>query len=673
MAIAEMSVMTLVALKRDKSAVLDSLKRTQAVQIRSARNFAFTQKVFPDDVTETEAKIDRIEKAIDHIAGARERLDKKDRPEEIAGDGFETNDDEFFAVAEKENEALAVVEAAENSERRRAEIRALSLTIGQNKKLYSIYSCLTMPFSAYASTAHSCVRLGTVDSNKADALTAKAAEIGAEAEIKGRSGQLAVVCVVYHVSQAAATETALVEAGFNKCPFFSDDTAATKLAEIEREEKRLAEEENKEDVRLASLGAKTRLLKLYADYLNFCVEKASAEKEFKKTARTVVIEAYVPTEKTDEVKSAASSAASALYVVFEPVPRGDFAPTYMKNRPVAGNFEVVTNMYSPPSYGALDPNAVMGFFFSLFMGFIMADAVYGILMLLIGLWFASRQKPGSAIKRMVKTFAYSGIFAFIFGVFFDSWFGFALIRLFAGSAYNEFYLEHIDSILAPANIAGINVPAILMWCMALGCVHIATAYLLKAIQLFGRGKVLEGICGGLMWAIGLVGLVFTVFGIAENLSDLTLIAGIITLAAIGVGVLTAGVGEKGAKKVLNVFTSAYGLINLASDILSYARLYGLMLSGAQIASIFSQTIAVGMLFPLGPFGIVAGVVIIVVGNVFNIAIGLLGAFIHDSRLQYVEFFGKFYEGDGELFTPLGSSAKHAYFAPKDMAKREKRA
>ena len=133
-----------------------------------------------------------------------------------------------------------------------------------------------------------------------------------------------------------------------------------------------------------------------------------------------------------------------------------------------------------------------------------------------------------------------------------------------------------------------------------------------------------------------------------------------TLALFAVGILTAGITEKGIGKITKIFGSMYGLINYASDILSYARLYGLMLAGAQIASIFSSSIAVGMLFPKGVIGIIAGALVIIVGNVFNLAMSLLGAFIHDSRLQYVEFFGRFYEGEGELFTPLGSNREYLY-------------
>ena len=133
------------------------------------------------------------------------------------------------------------------------------------------------------------------------------------------------------------------------------------------------------------------------------------------------------------------------------------------------------------------------------------------------------------------------------------------------------------------------------------------------------------------------------------------------IVLIALGVLTSGITEKGFGKIMKPFSSLYGLINYASDILSYARLYGLMLSGAQIASIFTNNLAIDLLFPKGVIGVIFGVVIIIAGNLFNLAMSLLGAFIHDSRLQYVEFFGRFYEGEGELFTPLGRNGEYTYF------------
>jgi V/A-type H+-transporting ATPase subunit I len=136
----------------------------------------------------------------------------------------------------------------------------------------------------------------------------------------------------------------------------------------------------------------------------------------------------------------------------------------------------------------------------------------------------------------------------------------------------------------------------------------------------------------------------------------------VAIGFIGLGILTSGITAKGLGKVTKIGGAAYGLINYMSDILSYARLYGLMLSGAQIAAIFTKTLAIDTLFPKGVVGIIFGVIIILVGNLFNIAMSLLGAYIHDSRLQYVEFFGRFFEGEGELFTPIGSTHEHIYFA-----------
>ena len=121
---------------------------------------------------------------------------------------------------------------------------------------------------------------------------------------------------------------------------------------------------------------------------------------------------------------------------------------------------------------------------------------------------------------------------------------------------------------------------------------------------------------------------------------------------------TAGRAEKGFGKVSKGFGAIYGLINIFSDILSYARLFGLMLSGMIIAKTFND-IGSG-LFASGIIGYVFGGAVILIGHTFNLAMGVLGAYIHDSRLQYIEFFGKFYTGEGNKFSPIGSDMKYVY-------------
>ena len=127
----------------------------------------------------------------------------------------------------------------------------------------------------------------------------------------------------------------------------------------------------------------------------------------------------------------------------------------------------------------------------------------------------------------------------------------------------------------------------------------------------------------------------------------------------GIAVLTAGWKEKGFGKFTKSFGSAYGVINFASDILSYARLYGLMLSGAVIATIIKDY-CVDFFQSGNALLILLAVLLLVGGNAFNLVMNLLGAYIHDARLQYVEFYGRFFEGEGTLFKPLGSENKHVF-------------
>ena len=133
---------------------------------------------------------------------------------------------------------------------------------------------------------------------------------------------------------------------------------------------------------------------------------------------------------------------------------------------------------------------------------------------------------------------------------------------------------------------------------------------------------------------------------------------IIAGGALFIAAVTAGRREKGFGKFTKAFGAVYGLINIFSDILSYARLFGLLLSGMIISQTFND-MGTGM-FSSGPMGIALGVLVIIAGHIFNLGMGVLGAYIHDSRLQYIEFFSKFYTGEGDKFTPIGSNFEYIY-------------
>ncbi len=663
MAISEMSLMTLVCLDGEKDAIYDAFSKTGSVQIKKTEDYENAERLSAEDVTPILEKIAGAEKAVEAILMAKERLPKCEI--QPVKDGFSVTRTQFFDMGSRTAEAEEILQRIQALCDKNLQLKAENAKLSARARAYEPYACLSHPFSFYADTRYTATLLGVLPFDKTSDCVKELGEIkDVKTEILGAAKGGNVLVALLPKTEKQKVETTLSSYGFQKCPYSSNENAKEVIATLNQEEKENLKRQTEVDEQLLSFADKILLLKLYADFLSYQVEKSKAKGDVVGTKTTAVIEGYVPTEMTERVRKSVAETASSYVIDFTPVKREEFAPTLVKNGKAVENFEFVTNMYSVPAYGALDPNRMMSFFFSLFMGLIMGDAGYGLLMILGGFWFASRQRKGSATYRMAKVFAFGGFFAILFGALFDSWFGYGLLREVLNDGYRNFYAANIDAINAKVSLAGISIPSMLLWCLGLGTVHIAFGQLMKAVQSFSRGKIVEGVFSGLAWAFALFTLIFWVFS-AVTKATYTAYAGYATAGLFGLAILTSGITERGAGKVIKVFSSAYGLINYMSDILSYARLYGLMLSGAQIASIFTNTLAIGLLFPQGIVGIVFGVLIIVVGNLFNLAISLLGAYIHDSRLQYVEFFGKFYEGEGELFTPFGSTLAHGYFVPEN--------
>ena len=375
------------------------------------------------------------------------------------------------------------------------------------------------------------------------------------------------------------------------------------------------------------------------------------------TAKTFLLEAYLPKYAEEIVKSALDEATCAVYYEFREPAEDEMPPTLYKNNEVVKNFETITNMYSPVNAREFDPNGIMAFFYSLFLGFIMGDIGYGLLMLIGGgAIYLKKRGTDSGIKRLAAVFAIGGIFAILWGLSFASFFG----------------IEIFDSLMPNPkddrwHFMGIEIPSVLVISLEIGVVHLMAGYICKAVQCMRRGHFWDGMFEGFVWAVFSIGVGLAIVGLLDeaNLSILAIVGGVTAGASLLTAMLTAGRKEKLLGKFTKGFGAAYGVINYVSDILSYARLYGLMLSGAVIAQIISGYAVTGMgegsvgFIMSGNVGLIMlGAVLLLVGHAFNLAIGLLGAYIHDARLQYVEFYGRFFEGEGELFAPLGSNCKY---------------
>jgi V/A-type H+-transporting ATPase subunit I len=274
------------------------------------------------------------------------------------------------------------------------------------------------------------------------------------------------------------------------------------------------------------------------------------------------------------------------------------------------------------------------------------------------IWWKNRKRP-TGFSRLAGSFGFGGIFAIVWGLLFNSLFGFAILpKTVMPNPQEDMW-----------SLVGIAVPSVLIISMFIGLFQIFVGYVCKAIQQWRRGNIADALCDGAVWAIFTIGVALAILGfVAEaNLPKLAMVGAVTAGGALVIAMLTAGRKEKFFGKFTKGFGAAYGVINFASDILSYARLYGLMLSGAVIASIVSQY-GGGFVASGNAMLIILGVLLLVVGHGFNLVMNLLGAYIHDARLQYVEFYGRFYEGDGTLFAPLGSKRKYVYVLPAENNK-----
>ena len=647
-----MGKLNLVAMSYDKDALLNALQRTGATEIKYHFDAENTTPMTADCEGLRES-LAAVESSLALLSSCTEEYLKEHKiKSEILKDGFSVSYSEFIAANEKQGEVASLVEKINELSDRERDLNAELSKLRRTLKTAEIYSAVQQPLNYFSDTLHVKVKLGVIPATvKGNFLSAiENCGLACVTEISANAEE-ALVLVTEHKSSTEA-ESLLPEYGFAVCPFNGENTGEELYNSLCAREKQINEDINSVAEEFYSLSENIRTLKVYCDYLSFELEKAEQSEKMRETQSTFLLEAYVPKEAEELVQNAISEVSSAVYFEFSEPSEDEVPPTLLKNNPVVENFEAITNMYSPPSSREFDPNTVMAFFYSVFIGFIMADIGYGLLMILGGgfIWLKMGKK-GGMIGKLGGVFAIGGIFTIIWGFLFNSLFGFALLPFKV--------MPDLRGDAMSWSLAGIKVPALLIVSMLIGVVQLGAGYLCKAVQCWRRKQVLDGIFDGLVWTVFSVGVELAIAGFVEefNVSILRLIGGATAGVSLIVAMLTAGRKEKILGKFTKGFGAAYGVINYASDILSYARLYGLMLAGAVIADIVSSN-SVNLISSGNVAFIILGVAIMLIGHIFNLAIGLLGAYIHDARLQYVEFYGRFYEGEGELFTPLGSKHKH---------------
>ena len=402
-------------------------------------------------------------------------------------------------------------------------------------------------------------------------------------------------------------------------------------AELEENQKR-----QEEAVQAIAQFADSRdQLRLYADQLVAEAAKHTNAERLMTDETVIFFEGWVPAENLQEVEALLERTGCAWEHDDPTVEDIPYVPVKLKNNWLTKPLSMVTEMYSLPAYDNVDPNPLMAPFFILFYGVMMADMGYGLLMILAGVLIGKKYRPKGTAGNLFGLMTLCGVSTFIMGAITGGFFGDFLTQAVLLTTGKHFALP---ALFTPLD----DTLMILIGSMALGFVHIVTGMAISVIRKCKRGQFMDAFWNEITWWIVFAGIALAVLGI----TSIVLIAGIVLV------VLGPLVNGKGLGKITGVFASLYNNITgYFGDILSYSRLMALMLAGSVIAQVFNTLGAI-------PGNIVIFVVIALIGNTLNFGLNLLGCYVHDLRLQCLEYFGKFYEDGGKPFSPLAMDTKY---------------
>lgn len=402
-----------------------------------------------------------------------------------------------------------------------------------------------------------------------------------------------------------------------------------------------------EQLKVAASSAK--LLKTGYDMISLQIDDQKVRENIFQTESVFALTGWIVENDSEKVKKLLDKY-QCYYTITAPA-EGEEPPIKLKNNKFVEPYEMITEMYSLPTPDGIDPTPMLTPFFILFFGMMLADGGYGILITLLCFVGLKVLKPDEGfLKSAMKIGVACGLSTMFWGAMYGGWFG-NLISQIAESWFGK--TVKIPQVLDPLN----NPMSVMILSFVLGAIHLFTGMGIKIYMLAKRGHLLDGLMDVGLWYVLLIGLPMLALPATASVGKVLSIVGALGL------ILTQGRHEKNIfMKLIKGVMSLYDITSYLSDVLSYARILALGLAGGVIANVVN---IMGTMPGLNILGIIAFVLIFAGGHIFNLAISGLGAYVHTSRLQYVEFFGKFYEAGGKPFKPFKANTKYTLISDKE--------
>ena len=713
MSVARMLKVTVLA---HRSVIDDLIERMQlagVLDVESAPSDLPTPAVMPDD-----ARLRRLEEYLADAMFVRDFLGRHHTPTQpfaaLVSEKIHLDEAEFHAL-EADTALLQLYRECEDISSKTATLERERVRLIALARDLAPWESLHLQIGNWRGTEHVVLFTGIVPAAEGPAIRQALREVAGEVsveELQSVDGHAAWV-VMAHKSVTDDVRSALALTNFQDVSFpaLEDYPAEERAVALERAA------EIEEELAVLAESARTLAAAHYhrsvalVEAIGSDIDTLTVREHFSATERTFAVRGWVRASRQAELEAALQPFGSEIDLDFEDPGEDDTPPVELDNPWFVRPFETLTNLYGLPRYHEMDPTPLLAPFFLIFFGICVGDVGYG-LMLIAGAWYIKNKidvAPG--VKQFMDLMMTGGLGAIVIGVLFGSYFAldfeaviqkyapflaslrvldplaelptFLIITIVLGITQVSFgvllaaydlarrgdkagaFFDQISTILLFVAVGvAVAVPSITLPAIVIGV----------AVTVVFKGRALEAAIrsdDAPTWdrALGSAWLLLALVAVAVQAFGLTVPVGWVLLALTIVGLAVSKTTRRALVALLGGLYAVYGMSAFIGDILSYTRLAALGLSGALVGMVFNTMASMvmggaGGLFEKGGASILGGVVVVllgslvfVVGHVFNVVINLLGAFVHPARLQFVEFFSKFYEGGGRVYRPFAKRKK----------------
>lgn len=675
MAVVPMERIHLCAMKRDRKQILELLQRRGTVEVRDAGgedevfsklDTSQTQSLFEKNAETAQQAVEILNKAVPAKGGGLGFL--KGRTPVSCGhnDAFCTQRDEVLRRAQR------IVQL----QRDIAEAKGEMARIEASMEALVPWMKLPVP-QTFGGTKKTAAYIGTLEGEWSlekimTELAAAAPELD-KLHVEIVSGGKSQTCILVLVLKADAikAEDALRSIGFARPAGASHHMPAEKQKRLEAQRAEAQKKISDAEAEIAGYAELREDFKYLEDHMKMRAEKYAVIEKLQQSRHVFVLTGYVPAQNAAPLEAELTEKFDCALEHEDAGAPGDEVPVLLKNGWFTEPVEGVLNAYSVPGKGEVDPTGVMAIFYYIMFGLMFSDAGYGIIMFGVCLFcylkYKNTMEPNWS--KNVRLFMWCGLSTIIWGAVFSSWFGDVV------DVVSATFFGHKVSI-PPIWFYPMEKPMLLLvFCLGIGVIHLTVGYIMKGVTNARNGDkagVLYDCVFPIMawYPLMLILMGSTMFeSMAGFRLSLPAMVTPVCLAITGVAVVgtifTSGRESKNWGKRL--MKGVYGVYNLLSgwlsDMLSYSRLLALGLATGVIAGVMNQ---LGSLVGGGVLGVIVFVAVFAVGHAMNFGINVLGAYVHSNRLEYVEFFGKFYDGGGQKFAPFGIHTKHYKIIEEDL-------